>query len=473
MLALLRFLTTGLILHFGLVAGLTHAQSLPEPVIASLQSANIPPSAIGIDVRDVNGDQPWISWQPHVPHNPASTMKLLTTQTALDVLGPAYAWRTQAYTTGIRKGDVLHGDLIIKGSGDPKLVLENFWLFLRQIRIRGIREIRGNVFLDRSAFESVDFDAALFDGEPLRSYNAGPDALLLNFQSITYRFVPDPDYKRVRIMMDPPLAGHAVTAPRLVEGECGDWRARLQTSFEVEGSHFRGTYAASCGERIWNVHPYHMTNNQFFGSVFRQVWKDLGGVFKGEVSDGQVPPDAQLIAEWQSATLAEVIRDINKYSNNVMARQLLLTMGAETTQSPATAESGALMVRSSLQSRGIEAPELVVENGSGLSRDERISADSMGRMLVSSFRSATMPEFISSMPVAGYDGTMRRRLVDAGVARSAHIKTGLLTDVRAIAGYVLAASGRRYSVVFFINHALAPAGQEAQDALLQWIYEKG
>ena len=473
MFALFRALATGLFFSTSLLPGLSHAQFLPESVSASLQRANIPSDAVGIDVREVNGDQPWINWQPHVPFNPASTMKLVTTQTALDILGPAFTWRTRAYTTGVRQGDVLQGDLIIKGSGDPKLVLENFWLFLRQIRIRGIREIRGNVLLDRSAFASADFDAALFDGEPMRSYNAGPDALLLNYQAITYRFVPDPDNKRVRIMMDPPLAGHAVTAPSLVEGDCGDWRARMKASFDVEGSHFRGTYALSCGERTWHVHPYQMTNNQFFGGVFRQVWKDLGGEFRGEVRDGQVSPDAQLIAEWQSTTLADVIRDINKYSNNVMARQLLLTMGSEVTQMPATVESGVSMVRASLQIRGINAPELVMENGSGLSRDERISADSMGRMLVSAFRSATMPEFMASMPIVGYDGTMRRRLTEAGVARSAHIKTGLLTDVRAVAGYVLAASGRRYSVVFFINHALAPAGQEAQDALLQWIYEKG
>src|SRR5690606_25478880 len=382
-----------LIFTASLLSGVSHALSLPEPVSSSLERANIPLDAIGIDVRDVNGDQPLISWQPHVPHNPASTMKLVTTQTALDILGPAFTWRTQAYTTGERRGDVLHGDLIIKGSGDPKLVLENFWLFLRQIRIRGIREIRGNVLLDRSAFASADFDAALFDGEPLRSYNAGPDALLLNFQAIFFRFAPDPYHQRVRILMDPPLADHKVTAPRLVEGDCGDWRARMKASFEVEGSHFRGSYALSCGERVWHVHPYQMTNNQFFGGVFRQVWKDLGGEFKGQVLDGQVSPDAQLIAEWQSATLAEIIRDINKYSNNVMARQLLLSMGSEVAQRPATVESGASMVRASLQIRGIQAPELVVENGSGLSRNERISADSMGRMLVSAFRSATMPEF--------------------------------------------------------------------------------
>lgn len=461
------------IASIGMAALPAHAQAIPEPILASLARANIPAAAVSIDVREMSGDQPWISWQPHVPQNPASTMKLVTTQAALDVLGPAYAWKTQAYTYGVREGDVLHGDLYIKGGGDPKLVLENFWLFLRQIRIRGIREIRGSVLLDRSMFEAVSFDAATFDGEPLRSYNAGPDALLLNYKSITFRFVPDPHNARVRIMMDPPLAGHVVSSPLLVNGECSDWRARLNSAFDVTGSHFRGSYSLSCGERVWHVHPHHLSNNQFFEGVFRQVWQDLGGSFHGTVQDGVVPPDAQLIAEWQSATLAEVIRDINKNSNNVMTRQLLLTMAAEATRAPATPQLGASVVGASLLRRGIQAPELVIENGSGLSRNERISADSLGRMLVSGFRSATMPEFMASMPLVGYDGTMRRRLADSPVARSAHVKTGLLNDVRAIAGYVLAASGKRYSVVFLINHPLAPAGQEAQDALLQWIYERG
>ena len=126
-----------------------------------------------------------------------------------------------------------------------------------------------------------------------------------------------------------------------------------------------------------------------------------------------------------------------------------------------------------MEKKGIFAPELVIENGSGLSRTERISAATMGCLLVAAFKAPTMPEFMASMPLVGYDGTMRQRLKTQGVAGHAHVKTGMLDDVRAIAGYVLASSGKRYAVVSIINHSNAMRGQEVQDMLLQWVYEHG
>jgi D-alanyl-D-alanine carboxypeptidase/D-alanyl-D-alanine-endopeptidase (penicillin-binding protein 4) len=203
------------------------------------------------------------------------------------------------------------------------------------------------------------------------------------------------------------------------------------------------------------------------------MWHEVGGSFRGEVKSGSAPSDATQIAEWTSPMLPEIIRDINKHSNNVMARQLLLTLAADPMGQPATAEQGARVIRGWLANKGIVAPEIVVENGSGLSRAERISAVTMGKMLAAAWRSPLMPEFISSLPVAAYDGTMRNRLKEAGVAGRAHIKTGGLREVRTIAGFVLASSGKRYVVVNFINHPNAASGRTAQDALLQWVYENG
>ncbi len=449
------------------------SQDLPLPVTDALKRAGIPLAAVGAFVQEVGSNQALIALNAAAPLNPASTMKLVTSNAALELLGPTFTWKTQAYAGGVMSGDVLQGDLIIKGGGDPKLVLENFWLFLRQIRSKGIRDIRGNVLLDRSVFEEGFYDPAVFDGDPLKSYNAGPDALLLNYKSFGFRFVPDQAGGQAKIMVDPPVAAYPVSAPRLVGGECGDWKGKLQASFNGAGTSFRGTYAASCGEKTWYVHPYQMTHTQYFGAVFRQVWADLGGTFKGEVRNGVTPAGARLVSEWESTTLPEVIRDMNKYSNNVMARQLLLTIAADIFKLPANPERGARAIKSWLANKGIDAPELVIENGSGLSRNERISAATLGRMLVAAYQSPTMPEFISSMPLAGYDGTMRQRLKTRSVAGNAHIKTGSLNDVRAIAGYVLAASGKRYAVVSIINHRAAPAAQEAQDALLQWVFERG
>ena len=428
---------------------------------------------MGTYVQEVDAPRVLIAANNGIAFNPASTMKLVTSAAALELLGPAYTWKTRALTTGIQTGDVLQGDLLFKGGGDPKLVVENFWLFLRQIRAQGLREIRGNVVLDRSFFAADVHDPARFDGDPAKPYNAGPDALLLNYKALTLRLVPDSASGAATVSVDPPLAGISLGAPLLSNEECGAWQSKLRLSSSAARIGFDGRLPSSCGEKYWNIHPYGMTQTQYFGAVFRQMWRDVGGVFQGEVVDGVVPPQARLQVERESVSLPEVIRDMNKFSNNVMARQLLLTIAAETEKSPATAERGAHVVKTWLAARGIDNPDVIIENGSGLSRNERISAGTMGRMLVAAFRAPTMPEFVSSLPLVGFDGTMRRRLQDRGVAGRAHIKTGSLNDVRAIAGYVLAASGKQYAVVSLINHVNASRGQEAQDLLLQWVYENG
>ena len=450
-----------------------HAAGLPMNVVDALKRGGIPQNAVATYVQEVSGPVPRIAINSTLGFNPASTMKLVTSNAALDMLGPAFTWKTQVYATGTQNGDVLNGDLVIKGSGDPKLVTEKFWQFLRQTRSAGIREIRGNLILDRSIFEDMSYDASRFDGDPLKPYNAGPDALLLNYKALAFHFLPDASRRVVNVSIDPPLAAYPIAAPVFSDGPCADWQAKLQPTLDKNGTSFAGTFSAACGEKTWYLHPYQMTHAEYFGLVFRQLWMDVGGTFKGSIVDGVLPPNARLVTEWQSPALPEVIRDINKYSNNVMARQLLLTLASDVLKVPASPERGARVITTWLTAKGIDASQLVIENGSGLSRTERISAETMGRMLVAAFQSPVMPELMSALPLVGFDGTMSKRLLTQTVAGRAHIKTGSLNDVRAVAGYVLAASGKRYAVVCIINHINAPSGQAAHDALLQWIYENG
>ncbi len=449
------------------------AQQLPQAVRQALERAGIPAQAVGVHVQEAGAAAVLAQANADAPFNPASTMKLVTTGAALDLLGPAFTWKTEAYGSGTMDGDILRGDLVIKGGGDPRLVVEGLWLFLREIRARGIREIRGNLVLDRSLFAPDGHDPMLFDGEPSRPYNAGADALLLNYKTITVRFMPNPAAGRVSLAVEPPLAGFNVIGPKLDSGECGNWRQNLLMAQDDYVLDFAGVYPASCGERTLQVLAWNMSATRYFEIVFRRLWHDLGGVLAGAVMEGTTPPDAWLVAQRESASLAEVVRDVNKFSNNVMARQLLLTLAARFTGQAGTVAGGAEVIRTWVEARGMAMPELLIENGSGLSRAARISAGSLGHLLQAAFRAPTMPEFMASLPLAGQDGTMRKRLNDHAVAGNAHVKTGYLSEVRAIAGYVLAASGRRYSVVFLINHANAGGGAEAQDLLLKWVYENG
>ncbi|MBI3374970.1 MAG: D-alanyl-D-alanine carboxypeptidase/D-alanyl-D-alanine-endopeptidase [Betaproteobacteria bacterium] len=447
--------------------------ALPAPVAAALRTAGVPASNVAIVVQQVGSDRPSTRHQASTPMNPASTMKLVTAYAALEMLGPAYRWKTEAHVRGSLQDEVLAGDLVFKGYGDPKLTYENLWLLLRALRERGLRDIRGDVLLDRSYFDTPEHDSGKFDDQPLRPYNVGPDALLLNFKAIRFQFVPEPERSAVRVYGEPRLDPFdIVSVLRLTSGPCGDWQERIAPDFRdapAPRALFTGSYPASCGERSWHVAL--LSPDDYFAGVFRRLWSELGGALSGGVKNGALPKDARLLASVESPGLAEVVRDMNKFSNNVMARQLYLTLGAEASGPPANAVKSRDAVKAWLARKGIDAPELEIENGSGLSRVERISAGNLAALLVAGFRSPLMPELLASLPLVAVDGTMRRRLRYEGVAGQAHIKTGTLADARAIAGYVLDRRGSRHAVVMFVNHPNAPAAQGATDALLRWVYD--
>ncbi|MBI4988372.1 MAG: D-alanyl-D-alanine carboxypeptidase/D-alanyl-D-alanine-endopeptidase [Rhodocyclales bacterium] len=456
-----------------------HAQleeRLPAPVARVLKAANVPSSAVAVYVQDADARMPRASFNAARPMNPASVMKLVTTYAALELLGPAYTWKTEAYALGPMKEGILEGDLALKGYGDPRLGFEQFWLLLRQLRARGLSEIRGDLVLDRSHFEAGNHDPARFDGEPLRPYNVGPDALLLNFKSIRLGFVPDVEKKTVAIHAEPaPAQLDLVNLVKLGEGACGSaWYEGIRMDLAHTGAAARliltGAYPAACGEK--QRHVAVLDHPQFVAGVFRQLWAELGGKFSGGLREGAVPAGARLLARGESPALAEVVREINKYSNNVMARQLYLTLGAEAAKRPARAEDAEAAVRAWLVQKQLPMPELSIENGAGLSRSDRIGAENLGRLLAAAFASPVMPEFIASLPLAGIDGTMKKRLNGNGVAGQAHVKTGYLDGVRALAGYVLDRRGRRVVVVFLANHPNAGATKAAQDALLACVYER-
>ncbi|RTL55632.1 MAG: D-alanyl-D-alanine carboxypeptidase/D-alanyl-D-alanine-endopeptidase [Rhodocyclaceae bacterium] len=445
--------------------------TLPPAVSKALAAAGIPQSAVGVVVQEVGASSPRLAVNAQQAMNPASVMKLVTTSAALETLGPAYTWKTGLLTAAPLNDGVLAGDLYLRGSGDPKFTAERLWLLLRQLRNRGVKDIEGNLVLDRSAFAPVDAGTA-FDDQPLRPYNVIPDALLLNFKAVRLTLSPDPARKVVAVLPELlPDNLDVVVLIKLGNNGCGDWKDALRADLTARDNRYRlvltGTYSASCGEKIWNLGL--LPHDQYVLGLFRQIWHELGGELRDGVKNGVVPPDARLLAETESPTLAEVIRDINKYSNNVMARQLFLSLAP---QPGATTEGAAAAVLAWLAGKGLNFPELVLDNGSGLSRKERIAPINLARLLQKDWESPLMPEFVASLPLTAVDGTMKKRLGSVAVAGHGHIKTGTLEGVKTIAGYVQDAAGRTVIVVFLVNHPNAAQAQAAQDALLQWAYER-
>ncbi|EJE50685.1 D-alanyl-D-alanine carboxypeptidase, serine-type, PBP4 family [Acidovorax sp. CF316] len=442
---------------------------LPPEVEAALSRTRLPREALSVLVVDAQGgarQAPRLAHRAQVPMNPASVMKLVTTYAALDQLGPAYTWNTPVYVQGTVQDGSLRGNVYIQGQGDPKLVMERLWLLLRRLQAQGIQVIVGDIVLDRTAFDVPEQDPGSFDNEPLRPYNASPDALLVNYKSQVMTFVPDAAAGLARIQYDPPMAGvqrQASVALAAPGAECGDWRGALRAEFSDPARiAFQGVFPSSCGERVWPIAP--TDPRGFAARAVEGMWRELGGRLTGSVRDGKVPAGLKPAFVATSPALAEVVRDVNKYSNNVMAQQVFLTLALGNKGAPATFDGAREALRRWWQLRFGDSDQPVADNGAGLSRDARITAQGLARMLQSAWASPVMPELVSSLPIAGVDGTLRR----SQARGAAHLKTGSLRDVMAIAGYVHGASGRRYVLVAMVNHANAGAARPVLDALTDW-----
>jgi serine-type D-Ala-D-Ala carboxypeptidase/endopeptidase (penicillin-binding protein 4) len=457
-------------------AGAAHAQGLPPQLEEAMQAAGIASAEYAVLVRPLDGGPPLAAHNARQPYNPASAMKLVTSHAALSLLGPDYRWKTSVSVRGRMLEDVLHGDLVLQGGGDPKLVIEDLVEVVARLRATGLREIAGNLVVDDSLYD-VGEELASIDGKVSQPYNVVPHAALMNFKST--RIVVRPEKGAVSITLDPPLAGvNVVNAVKLEPGRCrnGAWGLSVADGGSEARPEIRvsGVYSSGCGQQ--STMAAVLGHRQFIEAFFRGAWQAAGGSWSGRaVTERQAAQPREPLVRWTSPrTLAEVVVDINKFSNNVMARQVLLQTAVERAPGqPATPERARRVIADWLAGRGLSFSEMVLDNGSGLSRSERISADSLVRLLEDVGLSGHRAEFVNSLPVVGVDGTMRYRLVSDAVAGNAWIKTGSLDGVRSIAGYVNAASGKRYAVVMMVNSPKAGASRASQDMLLRWVYQNG
>jgi D-alanyl-D-alanine carboxypeptidase/D-alanyl-D-alanine-endopeptidase (penicillin-binding protein 4) len=453
----------------------------------ALKRAGLPEAALSVAVAAADAaDPPRLSWQAERPVNPASVMKLVTTQAALDLLGPDFTWRTGFYVDGQVSGGLLRGNLHVRGGGDPKFVVERVLEALQAVRERGLTVVRGDIVIDDSAFRLPRTDPAAFDGERLRPYNASPEALLVNFKSVILKFAPDEAAGVARVSHEPPLAGLQVQAQvPLSKGGCGDWRGGLQARFDdPHAIRFGGSYPVRCAERPWPVayvDPEHYAERAIEG-----LWREAGGLLTGGVRRGPVPAGAQPWHEAPSLPLADIVADVNKFSNNVMAQQVFLTLGrlpdAALKHSPAPLDtalappatferSRELLARWWQRRVGRDVPAPVLDNGAGLSRDERISALSLLALLRTAAQHPHADVLMRSLAVAGVDGTASR-MGERGILQralgNARVKTGSLRDVASVAGYVQTQSGGQLAVVAIVNHPHASQARPVLDTVLEW-----
>jgi len=454
----------------------TDAGKLPAQVSSALANARIPAESFSLAViplenqgmaQFVNADQVF---------NPASTMKLVTTYAALEILGPTYQWQTTLLGTGPVRNGTLQGDLVFRSSGDPKLTLERMLVLLRDLRAAGVRDIQGDLVLVPADMR-MPLDAPVFrddGGDHTKPFLVPPDPLLTNLKLLTLSTFAEGD--RIRTHLEPALAEVRIDNQLKVLPPVRScpW-PNVAYSVRDNGTDAQITLTGALHEGCSAQRYLSVLNADVYtGSLIRTLWQEMGGTISGGTRIGTVPGGARQLARSTSPDLVAVVRDINKFSNNTMARQLFLNIGMERRGAGDADDHKAAtrVINKWLADKGIQPTGLVLDNGSGLSRIERMTARDLATLMQKAWQSPYAYEFVSSMPIAAKDGTMRRRLRDTPVAGQAHIKTGSLSGVRAISGITRDANGQSWAVAVIVNHPSAGGSRDAMDLVLRDVYRR-
>ena len=447
---------------------------LPKETRAILDLRDLPSKSLSVYAVNIDTNEVVLSWNSLTPKNPASVMKVLTTAVALDRLGPTYQWHTDFYLSGTLKNETLDGDLIIKGFGDPYLTSEKIWGMLKDLRKKGIRNITGDLLLDDSYFSNPNYIPGAFDNEPLRTYNVGPNALMFNFKAIEFHLEADIKNNSVKIIQDPKLENLSVINKLIpIEGDCEGFQKgiRMVPNKIFSKLTFMGTFPVACKD--FSLYRSMLSHNEYTYALFKNIWHQVGGDFSGNWRNIKFEALDEPFFSHDSETLAQVIVNINKHSNNAMTRNLLLTLAAERYNLPATQKKGRMVIDEWLEGKALNRVGFDYDNGAGLSRHSRLTAEQIVGILLDVYKGPFMPEFMASLSLSGLDGTMLERFSNEELTGKLHVKTGMINHVSSMAGYLYSKDGKRYSFAIIQNYndVHRGYGEEVQETLIRWLYD--
>lgn len=459
-------------------AAISARAQLPASVTDALAKHQLSPTDVAIVVQPLDGTQTTLAHRADAAMNPASVMKLVTAFVALDRLGPARQWHSRFLATAWPQDGRLDGDLFVQGGGDPLLDNKRLTQLFQRLQKSGLKRIEGDLIIDDSVLALPAHDAAAFDQRPLRPYNSGAAGFLLNFNTLGLILLPGRDHQTVTVITEPTLAGIEIdNRLRSTKGACGIWHSQLKATLQAADQpqkpdrlRLSGSLPAACGQRHWGVAPY--APRRFARQLLQAQLAQHAITLDGQIRYGKTAANARhSLLQEPSPALAEIIREMNKWSSNVIARQLFALIGADANAHSTNAVLAAREAsRQTLQAHQIDTSGLIIDNGSGLSRSSRISAHTLAAMLRAAWHKPWMPEYIAALPILGVDGTTARRLRNSAARGQAHLKTGAINHVRAIAGYVQDRYNRHHVVVMLVNAPNAAASRDAQHALLEWVH---
>lgn len=428
-----------------------------EPVLAGLTTDRLFKTAtVGLQVIDVATGEEVFAFEPDRPLSPASTMKVVTAAAALRHLGPAYTFTTPVLTDGRLDGaGTLKGNLYVQGSGDPHLVVEKLWKLIRDVKLAGVETIDGDLIFDEGFF---DTDYALPGWDKPRDLQRGPSyfpslgALSLNFNTVALVVGPGLPGGPGRVQLETPASDYVEVVNQVVTGSDRARRRIAVAREQISGGKLRFTVSGTVPAGATSARYYRsvLDPTSHFAAAWAEMMRESGISLTGNIRRGTVPEGARVVAEHTSPPLTSILMDVNKYSNNFMAEQVLRTLGAEVKGAPGSTAKGLEVVREYLDALGVDPETYHLVNGSGLSRDLRLAPSVLTAVLVDMARDGQAgQEFASSLAIAGKDGTLMRRLTEeAGRMRG---KTGTIDGVHCLTGYLDAGNGNRYAFAFLVN----------------------
>ncbi len=459
------------------------APGLPAAVARAIAASGLPPRSFGLYAQEVIGERTVFALNEEQPYTMASTTKIVTSLAALDLLGPYYRWRTSAFALGTLTDGKLVGDLLIVGGGNAQLTSADLAKWFKRMHEQGLREIEGDIVLDRYAFQLKPSD---HKGTPVQSAgeprHVWPDAMTLD-EGVVGLLVQPARGGRASLVLKPTLSEVRLDNRVTMNGGC-DAEPRWQAGRDGQATvTVQGSWSAACGTRtVGFVAP---ADSGIAARALPAMWAATGGVLRGRVVSAPVVPGVspipmgpdgepvQPLSFDRSKPLTELVRDINKVSDNVGARNLMLSLSPGFPTRPATLAGAQKIMGMWLRDQGLADGDVEVENGSGLSHSERAKPRAMVQLLRKAWRADQAQAFFDSLPIAGVDGTMKGRLIGSRAAGQAYLKTGTLNDTRALAGYVHGASGKMYAVSLMVNSSDPAAGRPALDAMVAWLAKSG
>jgi D-alanyl-D-alanine carboxypeptidase/D-alanyl-D-alanine-endopeptidase (penicillin-binding protein 4) len=432
----------------------------PEALAAHLkkavQDSGLPAADLGIWVGapGAQGLQKIFSHNGDRPFVPASLSKLITAAAVLHTLHPDFKFKTQLLSLSAIKDKSLQGSLYLKGGGDPSFVNETMWVLVDEFLRSGITTIDGDIVVDDSRFDRVRFSEERETTRVDRAYDAPVGAMSMNWNSVNVFVRPGAKAgEPCQVFLEPSssyLRLKNQTTTKSGSGNSLEVERKIDSSFDGDTIQVNGTLGLGHEEVV--VYKNISQPDLWAGQNLVEFLRQRGVVFKGHVIKGAAPAAAHVLASVDSKPVSSIISDMAKFSNNYVAEMLVKNLAAENGTQPASMSDGLAIVNKFLESTGLKKGEYSFTNASGFTRENKFKPEQMGRFL-DQMRSdfAIFPEYLTALPIAGVDGTLKKRMKNTAAERWVRAKTGLLNGVVGLAGFAGQSNGPITTFVFIYN----------------------